>query len=143
MAKVQAIIIAVLKKEKEERERKDQIQKALLGYDPQKQARVTCRLPPQQHEDHDSTTFQPDLAPPVTGTHAYGSQQKLYLCIHKFLNQAQWNRPDESRNESGTTWLELFIQFDIGGWRESGADYHKDPAETKRARARNAKNKCK
>ena len=130
MGEIQAIIVAVLKKEKEERERKEQIQKALLGYDPQKQARVTCRLP-SQHHDESTDTFQLELVPPVTSTHAYGNQQQLYMCIHKFLNQGQWYKPDENRNTSGTTWLELFIQFDTLGWREQGAHYIQNLAETK------------
>ena len=141
MGKVQKIIVAVLKKEKEERGHKEEIQKTLLGYDPQKQAKVTCRLPPQQPGDDDTNTFQLELIPPVTSTHAYANQQKLYRCIHKFLNQGRWYKPDENRNTSGTTWLELFIQFDTLGWREQGADYTRNPDESKRAKARNAKMK--
>ena len=127
-------------KEKEQREYNDKVNNLLHGYDTNKYAMVTCRLP--QLQDDNSTTHEVKLLPPIKGTHAYVAQQKLYESIHHFIAQGKWMQSNEEENVSGATWLELFIQFDALGWRQQGAEYDGNPRVTKRAAARSARKKA-
>ena len=138
MELVQKLILAVLKKEKEERAKADAAKAFVMGYDPSKHEFVTCRLP---EEEMQSQAFKLDMVPPVKGTHSYMKQQLLYQCIHRFMQESQWTTLRHDDEQSGCTWLELFIQFDTLGWRSENAAFTVDHAADNRAKVRKSKSR--
>ncbi len=73
------------------------------------------------------------LTEPNGGVHKYSGQQVLYQCLHDFLGKSTWKMVASNTTEGGMTWLELFILFDTGGWRDKEAIFHLDAASKIRA----------
>ena len=138
MERIHKVIIAVLVKEKDERTKAEAAKAFVMGYDPEKYEFVTCKLP---EDDPQGQTISLEMVPPVTGIHSYMKQQPLYQCIHRFLKESRWTTLRQDDEESGCTWLELFIHFDTLGWRTENAAFTTDHAADKRARARREKAK--
>ena len=91
------------------------------------------------------------LTPPCDGIHKFKEQQLLYQCVHRFLNSSEWKPIADNGNASGTTWIELFMLFDLGKWRHKEATFSSDAssraradkrAQTARAKKRAARNQC-
>ena len=107
MQHVQAVIISVLGKEREEREKRVKTQSYVLGYDTSKEAKVSCSLPNAKTAAQDTTKL--GLAPPISGLHKHQHHQKRYENIHYFLTQREWISRAEEKKEGGMTWLELMV----------------------------------
>ena len=86
--------------------------------------------------------YQELRMPPATnGKHKYSNSNEQYRDVHDFMKQRQWAPIDAGSSTGGTTWLELFILFDVTGARSSNGDHVKDIEAAKRAKARSSKHK--
>lgn len=138
VAKVQSIIVAVLKEEKQQRKAMGERMKIVNGYDVSRHYYGTATPPAQPDTGTEGISLDMVLA--IGGVHTYMSQQGLYECVHRFLQHSKWHVLREDEGDLGTIWLELFIQFDIGGWRHSEAAFVPDKEARRRAKQRRAKN---
>ena len=74
---------------------------------------LTCKLP--SADVAALTAEELHLIPAIGGTHSCMHQQRLYESIHRFLDNSQWLNVQGNTDISGSTWLELFAQFDSMG----------------------------
>ena len=65
--------------------------------------------------------------------------QTRYEQIHKFLSNRRWAQVSNDDEASGTTWMELFVFFDIAGERTEDGRYQKDRQAAGRASKRKTK----
>ena len=133
MAKIHKMIARVTLAEKEERAKDKQVQKALLGYDPEVWMETAMEI---RSEDRASTTYEKlDMPPPRRGKHKFHYCDQLYRDIHRFMDERKRTGVTEEEEIGGITWTEMFILFDTGNYRSHGADHIKDPGAKKRADA--------
>ena len=135
MGRIQKVVAAVTIAEKEERSRGQQIQKALLGYDPEVWMETNCEL---RTEDETKTEYVTlEMPPPINGKHKYRFCQIMYFDIHAFMQNREWAAAKSESETSGITWAELFALYDTGGYRTAnGGEHIKDQEAKKRAEAR-------
>ena len=138
MQRVHRVIIEVIKAEKEERVRRRAIHKTINGYDSQVEARADGKI--KGDEAFNTEEVKMVVAIPVGGPHQMAAHQVMYEEVSRFLANQKWKMPGEHVKAAGTTWLELFILFDIGGYRSDAGRMMKDPKAAKRAEARREKN---
>ena len=83
----------------------------VLGYDPEVWIKSNGNI---RDERKDTVTYSKlEMPPAVQGKHRFGHCQKFYEQIHRFLMQREWAHAHLESNASGTTWLELFMLFDL------------------------------
>ena len=63
----------------------------------------------------------------------------MYEDVSRFLRLQEWMMPETGAKAAGNTWIELFVKFDIGGYRRKVGKYKKNTEVAKRAEARRAK----
>ena len=135
--RVQRMIAAVTKAEKEERMKARAIQKAIRGYDPTKWMETYAKI---RDVDQNQTSFiHISLPPPIIGKHKYSKWKQQYHDIHAFLTAREWAPTVPDNGKGGVTWLELFTLFDTTKARNKQGHHHKDEEALKRARARSSK----
>ena len=138
------MIAVITMAEKEERKKNLEVQKAIVGYDPEKWMKTNVQL---RDDDQAHQTFQAFALPPlIKGKHKFAYCQHIYKEIHAFLQEREWAPIQAETETGGTTWLELFILFDTAGYRTDDGQHVKDPeaqarAEKRRRKANNAKGK--
>ena len=72
----------------------------------------------------------------MKGKHRFAYCQVLYQEIHDFVQHREWAPAQLDNETAGTTWLELFVLFDIAGNRTGEGQHVRDPAAKKRAEER-------
>ena len=88
MRRIQKIIAGIHTVEKEERAKEKQVNKALLGYDPEKWLKSEVLL---RSEDQLNTKYTKlAMPPPIGGKHRFSHCQKLYEEVHSFMMQRDW-----------------------------------------------------
>jgi len=138
------MIAGVVKAEKEERKKDHDIQKTLLGYDPEKWVKADAEIRAEDLEDEDYQCIS--LVPPTKGKHRFAHCQVLYEEVHAFLAGRRWAPAQVDSDCGGITWVELFALFDMSGMRSEEGQHIKSPemmqrAKVRKAKARNAKGK--
>ena len=106
MQRVQGMIVAITKAEKEERQKRSTIRTVTLGYDTNKflKTKVCIRDERSQQIHYEKL----EIAPPSTGRHRFTFCQTMYRDIHRFHAQRMWVPANDTHQVSGVTWLELF-----------------------------------
>ena len=137
MEEVQMTIIAVIKAEKAERETRQKVESAAKGFDEQKVVITTGIIPHNPQDELEAKTLT--LTPPTKGPHKHRKQQALYVSIHNFIVQNKWKCMRQEAERAGSTWLELFVAFDQGGFRCDGAQHRLDQEAAKRTEVRRKK----
>lgn len=91
LSKVQTVIVAVLKVEKEERQRRKAVKTLLQGYGDDILAMVTCTLPV---DPIDAAQYvHVHVNPPMTGVHRQGGRrQGMYGAVHNFIKLRKWSK---------------------------------------------------
>ena len=110
------------------------------GYDQHKETIAACIIPHSISDEMEATCIE--LSEPVCGVHKYYKQQALYLCIHRFITSSKWKPMIDEQLRTGSTWLELFVAFDIGGYRAMEAKYVLNEEAASRAKDRRKKLKA-
>ena len=88
MKRVQTVIARVTIAEKEERSRRKQIQKHVLGYDPELWMDTMLNIRSEKPED---THYEHlDMGEPTSGRHKFLYCKHLYHDIHAFLKDRKW-----------------------------------------------------
>ena len=83
-------------------------------------------------EEHLKLEYQSiETITPTKGKHRFSHCQTLY--VHAFINKRKWAPVTVDSETAGTTWLELFILYDMTGNRSEKGQHQKDPEATKRA----------
>ena len=140
MVRVQRMIAGVTIAEKEERKKYHTVQKALLGYDPEKFLKTDAEI---RDEDQEQQEYQRiAMIPPTKGKHRFSHCQAFYEEVHAFLKVRAWAPAQTDSEIAGVTWIELFALFDITGNRSEAGQHVKNPAAIKRAEKRRAKARC-
>ena len=122
--------------EKNERAKEKVVNKAVLGYDPEKWVESSVKV---RSGNQDNRTHQYlNLPPPIQGKHKHSHCQQLYLDVHSFLQKRRWAPTDPDEDIAGVTWAELFIMFDISGERSHNGEHVVDTKAKERAEARSA-----
>ena len=110
------------------------MQKAVLGYDASKEAVVTGKLP-MQPEVGDGIRLE--LIPLTKGPHRLGGKRQAYYeAVRNFLQHRKWRKAPEHATVAGTSWTELLVLFDTGGYRTQADRIKHDEAALSRAEAR-------
>jgi hypothetical protein len=140
MNRIQKMIATITIAEKEERKKKLQVEKIIKGYDTEKwvETDVQIRDEEQNNQDYEKIT----LPPLIKGKHKFTFCQNMYSEIHTFLQQREWAPINLENQTGGTTWLELFILFDISGNRTDKGKHVKDQGAHARAEKRRKTHKC-
>ena len=137
LGRIQRMIAAVTKAEKEERIQARKVQKIVCGYDPTKWIESSNHI---RDINQESSTFTKlKLPPKVVGKHKYSKWRQQYHDIHAFLAQREWAPTVEGNGKGGTTWLGIFILFDTSEARNKKGQHHKNDDAHKRAKARSSK----
>ncbi len=105
--------------------------------------RFFSHTPPLHFGKARPSTITITLSDPSGGNHRYSEQQILYQCLHEFLSLSTWKAVDNNASKGGMTWIELFILFDVGGWRDRAATFHSDTSSQHRASKRAMSGKAK
>jgi len=134
MCRVQRMIAGVVKAEKEERKKDHDIQKTLLGYDPEKWVKADAEIRAEELEEEDYQCIS--LVPPTKGKHRFAHCQVLYEEVHDFLAGRKWAPAQVDSECGGITWVELFALFDMSGMRSEAGQHIKNPEVTQRAKER-------
>lgn len=137
MQRVHRVIMEVIKAEKEERVRRRAIHKTINVYDSQVEAKADGKI--KGDEAFNTEEVKMVVAIPVGGPHQMAAHQVMYEEVSSFLATQKWRMPGEHVKAAGTTWLELSILFDIGGYRSDSGRMTKDPKAAKSAEARRKK----
>ena len=132
--RVQKLIVGVLMVEKEERAKKKGVAAATIGYDPEKWLKSNATI--RTEDAQDTTYVKLKMPPAIRGHHRFSDCQGLYQSIHDFIHQREWAHAHPVTPHSGTTWLELFVLFDTGGYRTINAQHIPNPDALERARER-------
>ena len=110
IAMIHNFIVAITVAEKEERENAAKVEKAVLGYDPQKMIKSNGTI---RKEDPSSVQYAKlQLPPPVKGKRKFKHCQCMYEQVHNFLANRRWAYAHPESNAGGITWTEVFILFD-------------------------------
>ena len=141
MERIHIMIIRVLQKEKEERNRRAEERNFVNGFDETKFAKTDGSIKAQLAFEGPSSPLR--LQPPAKGNHRLAKVQFMYEDVSRFLTEQTWRTPKEETRASGTTWLELFILFDTMGYRRKEGRTPKNVASTARTKERNARIKHK
>ena len=145
MPRIQEMIVGIALAEKEERTVDKEIKKATLGYDPDKWLRSDVQIRDGEQEGQEYESIR--LPPVLKGKHKFSQCQVLYQEIHAFIQQREWAPFQNDNDTGGTTWVELFLLFDLAGTRtEAGQHVGKNTEAKKRAEERSSKQnktKCK
>ena len=137
IARIQKFIAAITIVEKEEREKTAKVEKAVLGYDPNKWIKSNGTI---RKEDPTSVQYEKlPLPPPVRGKHKFKHCQCLYEQVHRFLADRRWAYAHPESTAGGITWTEVFILFDTRGGRTTEGQHVKSPAAMERAKKRRSK----
>ena len=116
-----------------------QVDKAVLGYDPDKWIKSNVQI---RSEDRASTEYTHlNLPPPIRGKHRFMQYQKMYEEVHAFMGQRRWAYAHPESSASGVTWAELFILYDTARYRTEEGQHIKDRLAAVRAEQRKAKDK--
>ena len=134
LEEVQMTIIAVIKAEKEEREARHKVNCAVEGYDDKKMVITTGIIPYHPQDELEAKMLT--LTPPTKGPHKHRKQQALYVSIHNFIAKSKWKCMRQEVDRAGSTWLELFVAFDQGGFRCQGAQHMIDEEVARRTEVR-------
>ena len=129
--RVHKMIAAVTIAEKEERKRIHTIQNTILGYDVLKWVKADAIVRDESHLEVDYREVK--LMTPTKGNHRFAQCQKLYEDVHSFLKERKWAFAQTESEAGGTTWIELFILFDITGSRSQKGQHRTNPVATRRA----------
>ncbi len=65
----------------------------------------------------------------------------MYEDVSDFLAAQRWRLAEDESKSAGSTWIELFVLFDMGGYRRSEARYIKNAEAAKRAEVRSARSR--
>ena len=134
MMRIQKFIAGMTIHEKELRAKQHAIDKATLGYDPEKWVRTDGRI---RHENKDTTEYHKlDLQLAVQGKHKYEKCQAQYEEVHAFIANRKWAFAQPESEAAGITWMELFVLFDLHGNRTTAGQHVKTQAAKKRAQRR-------
>ncbi len=134
------MIVGVISAEQKERQRRKDIKSAVVGYDMDKEAIVTCKLPRQEVE---AEAQKLEMMPNTKGKHKYAKCQDFYESIHTFMENRMWTATKEEVQCGGTTWLELFILYDTQGYRRTQDDHIVARQDHARAKRRSKKRAAK
>ena len=138
--RVHNMIAGVTLAEKAERAKQQLIQQAMLGYDPEKWIKAKAMIRDEEHLEIEYQSIE--TITPSKGKHRFSHCQTLYEEVHSFINERRWAPVNVDSETAGTTWLELFIRYDITGYRSEKGQHRKDPEATNRAEKRRGKSKC-
>ena len=128
------MIAVVTIAEKNERAKEKVVNKAVLGYDPEKWVESSLKVRGGNQDNRTSQYL--DLPPPIQGKHKHSRCQQLYLDVHRFLQKRRWAPTDPDEDIAGVTWAEMFIMFDISGERSHTGEHVVDTKAKERAEAR-------
>jgi hypothetical protein len=137
MRRIQHFVAAVLKAEKDIRANRNKTNKSILGYDPTKWIKTIPKIRNGGEERRRHVRLE--MARPARGQHRFKHCHGLYLDIHQFLRDREWAAADNEGDTSGSTWIELFVLFDITAARTQRGQHIKDIGAKVRADARNKK----
>ena len=113
---------------KAERAKQLVVQKATLGYDPEKWTKAKATI---RDEEHLKLEYQSiETISPTKGKHRFSHCQTLYEEVHAFLKKRNWAPVSEDSEVSGITWMELFALYDTTGNRTEKGQHQKDPEAT-------------
>ena len=87
MERIQKMVAVVALAEKAEREKDEQIQKAILGYDAKVWLEIDAQICDMGQADQLYSRIA--LPPPVKGKHKYRHCSHLYSEIHKFIGNRE------------------------------------------------------
>ena len=73
------------------------------------------------------------LIRPTKENHKFTQRQKLYEEVHNFLSKRKWAPVKADTDVGGITWIELFVLFDITGYRSEEGQHIKNRVATRRA----------
>jgi len=127
----------VVMAEKEERKKDHDVQKALLGYDPETWLKIDAEIRVEELEEEEYQSLS--LIPPTKGKHRFAHCQVLYEEVHVFLTERRWAPAQVDSEFGGVTWVELFALFDLGGTRSEAGQH----IQTRRRRRGQKKGKLK
>ena len=113
MRRIQQMIAAVQKEEKEERARREKVKQNTMGYDPKKWIKASPGIKDERHEN--VTYIDLKIPPPVTGRHKFDFCQNQYESMHAFLASRRWAKAGDTQGIGGATWVELFVLYDTCG----------------------------
>ena len=139
MKRVHKMIATITIAEKQERAKDKEIQRMLIGYDPEKWLKTNAQL--RDDEQNQQAFNKLDMPAAIIGKHKYSRCQQLYEDIHAVLSEREWAPVQQDNSTSGTTWTELFILYDTAGGRTEEGEHVKDPAANVRADKRRAMSK--
>ena len=139
MKRVHKMIATITIAEKQERAKDKEIQRMLIGYDPEKWLKTNAQL--RDDEQNQQVFNKLDMPPAIRGKHIYSRCQNLYGDIHAFFSKREWAPVQQDNSTSGTTWTELFVLYDTAGGRTEEGEHVKDPAANVRADKRRAMSK--
>ena len=139
MRRMQLMVANVLIAEKEARANKLKAEKAIRGYDPTKWLKTKAKI--RNEGDKEATYEKHNMPRPVLGLHKFKFCNGLYTDVHRFLQERTWAHIETEGMTSGTTWLEIFILFDVTGARSEKGQHIKNEAAAERATARRKKQK--
>ena len=134
MMRIQAFIAGMTLHIKELRAKQQVVDKATLGYDPEKWVRTDGRI---RHENNYTTDYHKlDMQPVVKGRHKYTKSQTQYEEVHAFIANRKWAFAQPESDAAGITWMELFVLFDLHGNRTTDGQHVKNQAARDRAQHR-------
>ena len=107
------MIVGVTLAEKEERAKQEVMQKALLGYDPEKWTKAKAAISDEEQLKLEYQSI--DTILPTKGKHRFAQYQTLYEEAHAFLKHRKWAPVNGDMEVSGITWLELFVSYEAHG----------------------------
>ena len=117
MKRIQQMIAAITIAEKNERSKDKEVQKAILGYDPEVWMEIEVQI--RDSEQAGQAYCKLDLHPVVKSKRKFGHCSQLYIDIHSFLADREWAPAQQENSTGGTTWIELFILFDTSAARSA------------------------
>ena len=98
MIRIQNMIVAITKAEKEERQRRHTIRKATIGYDTNKYLKTDIRIRDERNLQVQYEELK--IAPPAAGRHRFTHCQKLYRDVHNFHSLRTWAPAKETQQIS-------------------------------------------
>ena len=140
LARMHKFIAGMTIIEKEAREKAAKVEKALIGYDPDKWIKSEGAI---RKEDQAALKYEKlNRPPPVKGRHKYTHCQRLCEQIHEFLAERMWTLAHPEGTAGGMTWTEMFVLFDTAAYRSEEAQHVKNEEALKRAIQRRDKAKA-
>ena len=138
--RVHKIIVGDTLAEKEERVESRVMQKALLGYDPQKWVKANAEIRDEEHLEVEYQSLK--TIQPTKGKHRFAHCQILYEEVHAFLKQRRWVPVKVDMEVAGITWMELFTLYDLTGSRSEKGQHQKNREATRGAGKKRQKARC-